>query len=513
MSPVTSQPLLFGHQQALYDATCDAPAWALLFEHGLGKKAPTIRTAEHLHQDDRIDAAIVVAPNGVHRAWISDEVPKHAAVAWRGLDWHVDRGSGQARALARLLTRDGGRAELVWLAITYDGLLTPRGRAAVLAFVARYKQRLLLVIDGARKVRNPETLITKKVAALRQFASHVRLLNEIPSGHSVLDLYAQMKLLDSLFWIRHGIASWTAFKSRFAVIRTITAEEEEEDRALWVKPRWYDPKPPRRTMPTSPAATRTFEVVDSIRELDKLMTMIAPISTQLTKTAADVELPPKLYSRLLFDLPIEQRRVYDQLRHEFIAELESGMPTTTPMALARILRLQQIACGYLSNPDDPDAEPRRLYDDDSNDMRLRLLLERLEDTPHQAIVWARFNNDVDAICRALGPPLCTRYDGELDRFQAGKIKVCVAQASSTTMKLSLPRAPSVYYYSNSFSYLERLNSEDCVRQMTNRTSIVYYDLVAARTVDEQILGSLRACQDVATEIAGDRYRAWLEAAL
>ena len=105
-------------------------------------------------------------------------------------------------------------------------MLTPRRRAALLAFAtgeldnkgrpkpggkpARFP-RFLFVIDEASKVRNPEAQRTKKVDALRQFARYVRLLNGTPIGNSALDAYAQMKLLDNKFWIRHGIGSLVAF--------------------------------------------------------------------------------------------------------------------------------------------------------------------------------------------------------------------------------------------------------------------------------------------------------------
>lgn len=544
-------PPLFRHQQELFDQTCDAVAWAVLFEQGLGKSAPTIRTIEHLYRQERIGAAIVVAPNGVHRNWISDELPKHAGLSWRGMDWHSDRGKGQDKVLERLLaSTPGRRTELTWLTITYEGILTPRGRAAVLKFKERFP-RFLLVIDEGSKVRNPEALRTKKVAALRQFASHVRLLNGTPIGNSALDVYSQMKLLDDKFWIRHGIGSWTSFKARFAITRKIQVGGED-DRDAGGK-RSFEPIVPHdateegtaayeqldlagilgdanteeqiRTPATLTASVktvgRTIEVVVGFRELDKLKQMIAPVSTRLTKEDAGVELPPKLYSRLLFDLPTEQRRIYDQLRKEYMVELDSGVLVTAPLALVRVLRLQQIACGYLPNPDEPEAEPKLFYDDDGKNARLKLLLERLEDTPHQAIVWARFTHDVDSICRTLGPPKCTRYDGQvsqkerdvgIDQFKQGKKKFCIAKASSMGMGHSLPMAKSVFYYSNTFSYIERLQSEDRAHRIVGggMDAVCYYDLVAYKTVDEKILRSLRACADVANAVTGDRYRSWLE---
>jgi hypothetical protein len=555
ITPDKEPPPLFRHQQELFDETCDQVAWAIFFEQGLGKTAPTIRTIEHLYRTNRIDAAVIVAPNGVHRNWVSDELPRHSGMPWRGFDWHSDRAKGQDTALERLLApTPGRRTELAYFAITYDAVLTPRGRAAVLKFKERFP-RFMLVIDEASKVRNPEALRTKKVAALRQFASHVRLLNGTPIGNSALDVYSQMKLLDDRFWIRHGIGSFVSFKARFAIVRRIPVGGEDDrvgrvrqshepivphdataegiaayeqldfdlDEILTADEKRAVMRPAATTSTSEPVKKtvgRTIEVVVGFRELAKLKEMIAPISTRLTKEDSGVELPPKLYSRLLFDLPVEQRRAYDQLRKEYMIELESGTLITAPLALVRVLRLQQIACGYLPNPDDPE-NPKLFYNDDGKNARLQLLLERLEDTPHQAIIWARFTHDVDSICRALGPPKCTRYDGlvsqkerdaGIDAFKQGKKKFCVAKGSSMGMGHSLPMGKSVFYYSNTFSYIERLQSEDRSHRLVGggMYPVCYYDFVAARTVDEKILRSFRECRDVANQVTGDSYRAWLE---
>lgn len=531
-------PPLFRHQQELVDATWELPSWALFFEQGCGKSPAVIHTAVRLYVAGRLDGVIVVAPNSVHRNWISDELPKHCEIPWRGLDWHSDRGKGQDKAFEWILG-SSSREVLPWFAITYEGLLTPRGRAAVLAWKRRFP-RFLFVVDEGSRVKNPSAARTKKVAALRQYATYARLLNGTPVGNSPLDVYAQMKILDDRFWLRHGIGSWTAFQGWFAIMKKITIGGEDDRR-----PRGrYEPIVPygadqasidayeqldltelelttvatlRRSAPATTG--RTIDVIVAYRELDKLKTMIAPLSTRVTKEDAGLDLPPKLYSRLLFDLVPEQRRVYDQLRREYMVELDGGALVTAALALVRLLRLQQIACGYLPNPDDPE-HPKLFYDDAGKNPRLALLLDRLADTPHQAIVWARFTPDVDAICRALGPPACVRYDGQvgererakgIERFRAGKAKVIVAKVQSMGVGLTLTEAKSVFYYSNTFSVIDRLQSEDRCHRIGTTTAVSYYDLVAARTVDEKILTSLRESLNVADQVTGDRYRAWLEA--
>ena len=67
---------------------------------------------------------------------------------------------------------------------------------------------------------------------------------------------------------------------------------------------------------------------------------------------------------------------------------------------------------------------------------------------------------------------------------------------------------SVFYYSNTEKYIDRLQSEDRSHRLVGggMDAVCYYDIVASRTVDEKILRSLRDCADVANAITGDRYR-------
>jgi SNF2 family DNA or RNA helicase len=551
-APAASRPTLFRHQQELLEKTAYELGWIVAFEQGVGKSAPTIHNVEKLFLEKSIDAAIVVAPNGVHRNWVTDELPKHSGVAWRGLDWHSDRGKGQDRALAKLLETKPG-VEIPWLTITYDGLLTPRGRQAVLDFHARFK-RIFLIIDEGSYVKNPEAQRTKKVAALRSLSKVARVLNGTPITNSPLDIYAQVKILDPLYWVRHGIGSFTAFRSRFAVLKRIVVGGDDDREAHEVKGKWAATTPYEAseagakayeqldlseiltaaeiatvTKPATEATTeatpekkkttgRTIEVIVGYRELDKLKEMVAPIMTRVTKEDAGLDLPPKLYSRLFFDLTTEQRRVYDKLRLEFMVELDSGTLITAPLALTRILRLQQIACGFLPDAENPD-NPKQFFNDEGKNPRLQLLMERLEDTPHQGIIWARFTPDVNAICRMLGPPRCARYDGEvserlradgIDRFRGGKAKFIVAKAASMGVGLTLTEAKSVFYYSNTFSLFHRVQSEDRCHRIGQTNPVNYYDLVGYKTVDEKLLQSLREDADVAAQVTGDKLREWLE---
>jgi len=535
-------PALFTHQRELLDSTWEMPAYAVFYQTGCGKTAPTIHTVSQLFADRRIDGAIVVAPNMVHRNWISDEIPMHSPIAWQGLDWHASRGKAQDRAVAQLLTTPRG-SDLPWLTITYDGLLTPRGRQVVIDFMQKFP-RIFFVVDESIRVKNPEAKRTKKVAALRKLSRYVRLLNGTPTERP-LDLYAQMKILDDQFWIRHGIGSWTAFKARFCIMRKLVIggddDREGRERPTWgpitphdaspegiaayeqldlsevITPK-FESKVSKAVLAEARAVTgRTIDIVAGYRELDTLHAMIQPLSKRLTKEQAGLNLPPKLYQKLVFEMSAEQRSVYERLRKEYMVELDGGMLITAPMAMVRILRLQQVACGYLPNPDDPEADP--ILVPRGENPRLAAFLDWLEDIDgQQLIVWCRFTHDVDIICRELGPARCVRFDGKvgereraiaLDLFRSGKRQACVAKASSMGMGLTLVNSSLSFYYSNNFSMIERLQSEDRQHRPGQHNPVTYVDLVADRTVDGKILKGLKAKKEIADQVIGDEYRQWL----
>jgi SNF2 family DNA or RNA helicase len=80
------------------------------------------------------------------------------------------------------------------------------------------------------------------------------------------------------------------------------------------------------------------------------------------------------------------------------------------------------------------------------------------------------------------------------------------------MGLTLVNSSISFYYSNSFSLLERLQSEDRQHRPGQHCAVTYIDLVADRTVDGKILKALSESHEVARKVVGDEYRAWLEEA-
>jgi len=67
----------FKHQLDEFTEFHHALTRAIFWEQGTGKTKLIIDTACALFQAGKITGVLVVAPNGVHRNWVEDEIPAH----------------------------------------------------------------------------------------------------------------------------------------------------------------------------------------------------------------------------------------------------------------------------------------------------------------------------------------------------------------------------------------------------------------------------------------------------
>ena len=67
----------FDHQRKAFYMSRDKEAFGLLMEQGTGKTKVIIDNAAYLYANNKINALVVIAPNGVHRNWLSKELPVH----------------------------------------------------------------------------------------------------------------------------------------------------------------------------------------------------------------------------------------------------------------------------------------------------------------------------------------------------------------------------------------------------------------------------------------------------
>lgn len=509
------------HQRKQFEEHAHEARWALLWEQGTGKTKAQIDELGLWITQGKIEGVVLVAPNGVHRNWVTDEIPKHMPDSVRdrlhpfifqsqkaGTKWHQ-------RALDRTIGIDN---KIPMTVFSYDGFMTEAGKKAAWSMLS--KRKCAYILDEAHHVKTPGAKKTKSILASSKYAPIRRILTGTPMSVGPFDLYSQLKFVDEHIWDDIGCSTFQAFKTYFGV---------------WEK--GYNKK-----------LGREYPILIKYRNLDVLQKKLDSISSRVLKDDV-LDLPPKLFTTRYYEMTRKQAEVYERLKSEFMYDFGDGRITNASLAIVRLLRFQQVLCGYLPFEDIEGNRGVELIE--GGNPRMDLLQECLEPLSHPAIVWARFTKDIDIIMdrAAAMKKKAVRYDGtlsdkELEKnkqaFNAGDIDLFVGNQAMGSEGLTLNNAKSTYYYNNTFRYIHRKQSEDRNHRYGQdgaehevalppedpyaaykdasereplitgpRVGVLYTDLIAQDTVDEHFVRNLLSKQATFDIITGDTVKEWV----
>lgn len=499
----------FKHQLEDYHKYRDEAIAHRFWDQGTGKSKTTIDEIFYNYEKGTIDATLIVAPNGVQFAWALDQFVDHGwndsykIVVYRSA--HAGRKS-QDRALEELLRYK----QLAVLCISYDAFRTKAGKLFVWRFLKNRK--CFYVLDESQFIKTPSAKRTRSIVASGHYARMRRILTGTPVAESPFDAYSQMRFLDEKVWTELGIQTYAGFKSFFG--------------------QW--------TEHYAASTGRSYQKLISYRNLEKLTAILSRYGSRYMKVDV-LDLPPRVFQQVYVELTPKQRKYYNELRDTFRLELSDRIPcdvcdragsidpeclycngtgavprtVTTALAMVRLLRLQQLVCGYV--PTDEGGEPFELFTPGMNP-RIKTLLQVLEEpTPGYDIVFARFRKDIDQIMDAVGEK-AVRYDGTVDeadrvkaieKFRTGNARVFVANAAVAGTGLNLTVASRVVYYSNAFSLTQRLQSLDRLYRIGQEHPVTCVDLIGLNTVDTLIVKALRNKEEISAKVLGDDFRKWL----
>ena len=479
----------YSHQLERFTEHGQKPEWGVLWDQGTGKTKLLLDSAAEMYERGEINAVLVVAPNGVHRNWINDEIPVHLVDRVRNgalIGFYESKKATQVghKQMVDYLMRHRG---LSICAISYNGYITPRGKKFAADFL---KQRqVLMILDEAHMIKTPSAKRTKAIVASGKYAARRRIATgTLIANGNPFDAYAPIRFLDPDFWKDHGIGTYAEYKTHFGIWKQFITEGGQR-----------------------------FETCVAYRRLSVLREWLSEISDRVEKDDV-LDLPPKLYTKRYFDMSPEQTKVYRDIKNEALAMLASGEVVTAPLAITRLLRMQQVTCGYVPYDDSEiDGGDREVELIGATNPRLNLLTEICDGMAHPAIIWARFRKDIDLIMEKLGDK-AVRYDGKVSddgreeakrKFKSGEAQFFVGNPAAGATGLTLTEARTVIYYNNSFKFVDRVQSEDRAHRIGQEHPVDYIDIVATNSVDISIVDALRSKQDIAREITGDTLKEWI----
>ena len=206
--PFKTKP--FSHQREVWDQSKDLASFAVFWEQGTGKTKVTIDTLAHQYLSGLVDTLLVVAPGGVDRNWITDELPAHLpdeiAAQMMSVNFKTKKSATKwhQQELAQLVHHKG----LAVLTISYDAFVSKSGKQAVWNLMRGRK--VFMVLDEAHAIKTPSAQRTKAILGSGKYVSTKRILTGTPVAQGPFDIFSQMKFLDEDFWKKRGIYTFTA---------------------------------------------------------------------------------------------------------------------------------------------------------------------------------------------------------------------------------------------------------------------------------------------------------------
>ena len=372
------------YQQYAIDRIIRDPALGLFLDCGLGKTAITLTAIKRLKYEYwAVRKVLVIAPKKVAESTWDKESAKWPHLACLRLS-HVLGTVGQ-RAAALAQTADIyliNRENVQWL-VNYYGHSWPFD---------------MVVIDESSSFKNHRAKRFKALKLVRSRINRIVELTGTPNPRSLMDLWAQVYLLDC--GQRLG--------------RTITSYRD----AYFV--------------PDKRSRTTIFSYAPKFGAADDIYRRISDICISM-KSEDYLDLPELIYEDIPVKLDAAAQKSYDRLERDTLLQVDETVITAGSAATLRG-KLLQLCNGAV-------------YDEDGNvitvhDCKIEALLETVEQLNGQhAIICYNFRHDRDRLVEALKTtPLRVRVYGgktEEDDWNSGNIDLLLMQPASCGYGLNL----------------------------------------------------------------------------
>lgn len=432
------------YQQYCIDRIINDPAIGLFLDMGLGKTAITLSAIKKLKYEYwRVCKVLIVAPKKVAESTWSKEAAKWNQL--KNLRFSFVLGSAEKRIKALNTPADIymiNRENVKWL-VDYYRNAWPFD---------------MVVLDESSSFKNHQAKRFKALKAIRSHIQRMVLLTGTPTSRGLMDLWAQVYLLDS--GKRLG--------------RTITAYRD----AYFV--------------PDKRSRTTIFSYAPKEGAEEAIYKSISDICISM-KAEDYLELPELIYEDIPVQLDTAAQKAYDRLERDTLLPIDETVITAGSAGVLRG-KLLQLCNGAVYN-DDYEVIP-------VHECKIEALLETIEQLNGQhAIICYNFKHDKTRLFEALKATHSTVkvYEGkaEEDEWNAGNIDLLLVQPASCGYGLNLQDGGHhiIWFGLTDSLELYQQTNKRLHRQGQPYPVIIHHLLVQGGT-DEDVIKSLGGKADV-----------------
>jgi len=524
----TAKTKPFDHQVDAFHFSYDKPYSALFMEQGTGKTKVVIDLACNYFMDGKINAVMVIAPNGVHDQWVKEQLPQHSSIKSITHIWHSTASKGEKLNRKRFIEKDN--TILKWFAVNVEAFSTANHIKVFRDFLKTHN--VLLVVDESTRIKNPEANRTinimhnlckivkdsRKVIDVIPLSKYRMVLTGTMITNSPFDLWSMFEFLHHDYF---GM-NYYAFKARYGI--------EVQDVNQHTRARYK-----RKIRPDEIDSVRRYigdgkhvEAVASMMNISESsvqyivdhpnITLPYKRLTELRDSIQEdafiirkedcLDLPPKVYSIIKVKMGPDQKRVYNDLRGKYLAEY-AGKELTVQNKVTLVGRLQQVTGGFFPYKDDGTGKGHIIPIAGKNN-KIEVIKNKIDEAGGGTIiVWARFVGELKLLHQQLKKSypeknIALYYGGVtkskrsqiIKSFQKGKVNILIANPATAGTGLNLQLSHHQIFFSNSYSMEERQQAEDRSHRIGQAVSVLYEDIIVEGTVDETVFQMLQAKKDL-----------------
>lgn len=450
--------------------------YALYHAMGAGKTFTSINLASARYLKGSIKHVIVIVnPGAVKDVW-DVELERHSPIAY---NMHIFNAGGAAAIGKWQKQRD--QDKINWLCFGVEAFSQGNAIKILEQYISQYQSEgIMMVIDEATSIKTPTATRTKKITKQGHRCDFRLILTGTPITQGYQDLWSQFNFLDPAIV---DCKSYVLFKNKYCIMGGF------ENRSI-IGYQWTD----------------------------HLMERIAPYCDIVSKEKAMPYLLPKqMLPDCIVEPTPEQKRAMGQLKEQYAAEDGDDMLTVSTV-MERITRYQQI-CGGFFPYDDIENGGYKTKPITGKNPKIDALMKEMElvhEQGHKVIIWARFIPEIELIYASLikrfGADCAVHFYGGTDRtdrkectrrFQEdAEVRFMVSTQAVGGKGQTWTAATQTRYYSQTFSYEDRMQSEDRNHRRGQNNSVGYRNIVMNIAADKMVAIAIGRKHDVSEEFKG-----------
>lgn len=442
--------------------------FGLLFEMGCGKTLTAIAIAGAGYQMGKVERLLIVAPTSVVAVW-PKELQEYAKFKYtcKTLLGEKKQRLKQIDDLIKFPFK-----ALKVAVINYESTWRPEILEKLKEFDAD-----MVIADESQRIKTYDAAQSKAMHELGDQARYKLILSGTPVQTAAIDIWSQYRFLDkSVFG-----DNFFKFRGRYAIMGGYGNKK-----------------------------------IVGYKDLEGLIKKEHSIAFRVTKDEA-LDLPEQTFETRKIQFSQKEKNLYERIKKDSYAELDGGGHITATTVLTRLLRLQQLAGGFLVQD---DAQKPQLVSRAKLDALADIIEDYVIGSGKKLVIFARFIAEVKAIMELAGKVLPKELKqvaiyGDIKKEDRGGIVkqfqedpntvLFIGQIDTAGTGITLTAADTCVYYSKNFNYATYSQSLSRIHRIGQRNCCTYIDLEAEGTIDELISKALSRKEDMAKTVV-DNWR-------